>query len=51
VGLSTDLGTIHTLLWEPLNASAGELLHIPQRVPTFMATVLLSRAINVLCGI
>lgn len=34
-----------------LHASAGELLHIPQRVPTFMATVLLSRASNILCGI
>jgi len=34
-----------------LLASAGELLHTPKRVPTFMATALLSLAGNVLCGI
>jgi len=34
-----------------LLASAGELLHTPQRIPTFMATALLSLASNVLCGI
>jgi hypothetical protein len=31
-------------------ASAGELLHTPQRIPTFMATALLSRGGDVLCG-
>jgi len=34
-----------------LPASAGGLLHTPQRIPTFMATALLSLAGNVLCGI
>jgi hypothetical protein len=34
-----------------LPASAGESLHTPQRIPTFMATVLLSLAGNVLCGL
>ena len=34
-----------------LHASAGELLRTPQRVPAFMATVLLSRASNILWGI
>jgi len=32
-------------------ASAGELLHTPQRVPTFMATALLSLARHTVCGI
>jgi len=32
-------------------ASAGELLHTPQRIPTFMATALLSRATDILCGL
>jgi hypothetical protein len=31
-------------------ASAGELLHTPQRIPTFMATALLSIGCDVLCG-
>jgi len=39
----------HRPFSEPLT-SAGELLHIPKRIPTFMATVLLSRASNILCG-
>jgi hypothetical protein len=34
---------------EPI-ASVGELLHTPKRIPTFMATALLSLAINILCG-
>jgi len=32
-------------------ASAGELLHTPQRISAFMTTVLLSAAGNILCGI
>jgi len=30
---------------------AGELLHTPERMPTFMATVMLSIADDILCGI
>jgi len=31
--------------------SAGELLHTPQRIPTFMATVRLSIAHHTVCGV
>jgi len=34
-----------------LHTSVGELLHIPERVPTFMATVLLSLAGSTLYGV
>jgi len=40
----------HHPFWE-LPPSAGELLHIPQRIPTFMATVLLSLAGSILYGV
>ena len=33
-----------------LPTSAGGLLHHPKRIPTFLATALLSLASNVLCG-
>jgi len=43
------------LLWRhqfsELLALAGELLHIPERIPTFVATVLLSLASNILFGV
>jgi hypothetical protein len=34
-----------------LPTSAGELLHTPKRIPTFMATVLLSSVSNILLGL
>jgi len=34
-----------------LSTSAGELLHTPKQIPTFMATDLLSSADNTLCGV
>jgi len=45
--------SLHWLRRHPFSgppASAGELLHTPQRIPTFMATALLSIASDTLCG-
>lgn len=44
---------VHWLGHRPFSeppASAGELLHTPQRIPAFMTTVLLSPAGDILCG-
>jgi len=43
--------TLERYPFSALIHSAGELLHTPWRIPTSMATVLLSKWINNLCGI
>jgi len=56
IAAAAQYGFMHYAGWlrrhpfsEPFT-SAGELLHTPQRIPTFMATVRLSRANNILSG-